>query len=306
VLYRTHQANERASASERERGPSSPRIDRLLPPSLGDRVSRDEILDSLQELGFSTNEARAYKGLLVESPATGYEIAQRAGIPRSAIYAVLKRLEDDGLVARVEETPARYAPLPPTDLLGVLRRRFEGSLTNLDGSLRRLRPPPPPVDLWNVTGYDEVMERAVSLINQAERYIFCSTWRREGARLRPALEAAAKRRVKIIAFSFCALDEMPGKVYSYGLDETDLEAFWKHKIILVVDHQRTLMGGAEPQDSEAVVTGHPAITEVALNNIALDVTLLGQRQKLDTTASMVEMLGDRLGSLDPLFSKSKR
>jgi sugar-specific transcriptional regulator TrmB len=141
-------------------------------------MTRDEILESLQELGFSTNEARAYKGLLVESPATGYEIAQRASIPRSAIYAVLKRLEDDGLVARVEETPARYAPLPPTDLLGVLRRRFEHSLTALDGSLRRLRPPPPPVDLWNVTGYDEVLERAESLIGAAERYIFCSIWRR--------------------------------------------------------------------------------------------------------------------------------
>jgi len=270
-------------------------------------VSRDDILESLTELGFSTNEARAYKGLLVESPATGYEIAQRAGIPRSAIYAVLKRLEDDGLVARVEDSPARYSPLPPADLLGVLRRRFEHSVTQLDGSLRRLRPPPPPVDLWNVSGYDEVLDRAQALIAAADKFIFCSIWRREAHRLKPALEAAAKRKVKIIAFSFCALDELlPGKIYSYQLDEKDLEAFWKHKLILVVDHARTLMGGCEPGDSEAVVTGHPAITEVALNNIALDITLLGQRQKLDTTTSMVEMLGERLGSLDPLFSKSKK
>ena len=43
--------------------------------------------------------------------------------PRSAIYAVLKRLEDEGMVARVEETPARYAPLPPSDLLGVRYQR---------------------------------------------------------------------------------------------------------------------------------------------------------------------------------------
>jgi sugar-specific transcriptional regulator TrmB len=269
-------------------------------------VTRDDILDSLSALGFSTNEARAYKGLLVESPATGYEIAQRAGIPRSAIYAVLKRLEDDGLVARVEETPARYAPLPPSDLLGVLRRRFEHSIDSLDGSLKRLRPPPPPVDLWNVSGYDEVLERAESLIGAAERYIFCSVWRREAQRLGRALEAAARRKVKIIAFSFCALENLPGKIYSYQLDERDLEAFWKHKIILVVDHARTLMGGAEVSSSEAVVTGHPAINEVALNNIALDITLLSQRKKLDATESMVEMLGDRLGSLDPLVAKQKR
>ena len=270
-------------------------------------MTRDDILDSLTELGFSTNEARAYRGLLVESPATGYEIAQRAGIPRSAIYAVLKRLEDDGLVARVEETPARYAPLPPSDLMGVLERRFKGSLRSLDDAIHRLRPPPPPVDLWNVTGYDEVLDRADSMIQGAEKHIFLSVWRREGMRLLPSLEAAAKRKVKLISFSFYALDELPGRVYSYGLDEQDLEAFWNHKMILIVDHARTLMGGAEPgEKSAAVVTGHPAITEVALNNIALDITLLTQRKRIDATESMVEMLGERLGSLDPLVAKQTK
>ncbi len=102
-------------------------------------------------------------------------------------------------------------------------------------------------------------------------------------------------------------EDHPGRIYSYGLDEKDLEAFWKHKLILIVDHSRTLMGGAEPEDdSDAVVTGHPAITEVALNNIALDITLLSQRRKLDSSDSMVEMLGERLGSLDPLVAKSKK
>jgi predicted transcriptional regulator len=269
-------------------------------------MTRDDILDSLTELGFSTNEARAYRNLLVESPATGYEIAQRAGIPRSAIYAVLKRLEDHGLVARVEETPARYAPLPPADLMGVLRRRFDGSLKSLDESIRRMKPPQPPVDLWNVNGYEEVLDRAESLIQVAQGFIFTSIWRRECDRLQTALEAAAKRKVKLITFSFCALENIPGRVYSYGLDEKDLEAFWKHKIILVVDHARTLMGGVEMDKSEAVVTGHPAIIEVALNNIALDITLLSQRKRLDATESMVDMLGERLGSLDPLVAKQAR
>jgi sugar-specific transcriptional regulator TrmB len=270
-------------------------------------MTRDDILDSLTELGFSTNEARAYRNLLVESPATGYEIAQRAGIPRSAIYAVLKRLEDDGLVARVEETPARYAPLPPSDLMGVLRRRFDGSLRSLDDSIRRLKPPPPPVDLWNVTGYEEVLDRAESLAQTAQHHLFLSCWRREADRLLPALEAAARRKVKLITFSFSALEGVPGRVYSYGLDERDLEQFWKHKMILIVDHARTLMGSAEPNErSEAVVTGHPAIIEVALNNIALDITLLSQRKRIDATESMVDMLGERLGSLDPLVAKQSK
>jgi predicted transcriptional regulator len=270
----------------------------------------DEVLESLTELGFSTNEARAYRGLLVESPATGYEIAQRANIPRSAIYAVLKRLEENGLVARVEESPARYAPLPPSDLMGVLRRRFDTNLKSLEDSLRRMRPPPPPIDLWNVSGYDEVLERAAAMVRVAEKHVFLSVWRREAERLLPVLRDAAERKVKVIAFSFTALESlggMPGTLYTYGLEESDLEAFWKHKLILVVDHARALMGTTEPSArSEAVVTGHASIIEIALNNIALDITLLSQRRRIDATESMVEMLGDRLGSLDPLVSKADR
>jgi sugar-specific transcriptional regulator TrmB len=267
-------------------------------------MSRDDILDSLKGLGFSTNEARAYRCLLVDSPATGYEIAQRAGVPRSAIYSVLKRLEDEGLAARVEEAPVKYAPLPPSDLLTVLRGRFDESLTSLDEAITKLRPPPPPVDLWNVSGYDEVLGRAEAMIGQAEKHIFLSVWRRESERLKPALDAAQKRKVRIINFSFCDINTLPGKVYSYELDEKDLESFWKHKLILVVDHKRTLMGTTERADNPgAVATGHPAIIELALNNIALDITLLSQRKKFDATPAMVEMLGDRLGSLDPLVTK---
>jgi sugar-specific transcriptional regulator TrmB len=268
--------------------------------------AHDEVVDSLAALGFSTNEARAYRDLLVESPATGYEIAQRAGIPRSAIYAVLKRLEDEGLVARVEESPARYAPLPPADLLDALRHRFEGSVQQLNESLRRLRPPPPPIDLWNVSGYDEVLERADALCRGAEKHLFLSVWRREADQLRPALNAAAEKQVRIVVFTFCALADMPGRVYSYGLEESDLEAFWRHKLILVVDHSRTLMGETERKErSDAVVTRHPAITEMALNNIALDITLFAQRKRVDASESLVAMLGDRLGSLDPLVAKKR-
>ena len=33
--------------------------------------------------------------------------------------------------------------------------------------------------------------------------------------------------------------------------------------------------------------------------------LLSQRKKVDATESMIEMLGERLGSLDPLVSKKR-
>jgi hypothetical protein len=157
-----------------------------------------------------------------------------------------------------------------------------------------------------VSGYEEVLDRARALVDGAERFLFLSIWRREAMALGEALERAAARGVQLITFSFCSLNALPGRVYSYGIEEHELEAFWQHKLILVADHGRSLMGRSEPAGAAAVITGHPAITEVAINNIALDITLFSQRKNLDVTESMVEMLGDRLGPLDPLVAKTKR
>ena len=58
------------------------------------------------------------------SSATGYELAARGGVPRSAIYGVLKRLEQAGLVNAVRGKPARYIPLAPERLIEHLESRF--------------------------------------------------------------------------------------------------------------------------------------------------------------------------------------
>ena len=52
-----------------------------------------EIIKNLEQFGLSTNAARAYCSLLKSNPATGYEISSQAGIPRSAVYNVLSKLE---------------------------------------------------------------------------------------------------------------------------------------------------------------------------------------------------------------------
>ena len=60
--------------------------------------------------GYTGSEARTYMALLRQHPATGYELASLGGIPRSAIYNVLKRLEQAGLVNVIPANPKGMHP----------------------------------------------------------------------------------------------------------------------------------------------------------------------------------------------------
>ena len=64
--------------------------------------TQDRLIRALNQFGFTTSDAKAYMALLKSHPATGYELTASSGIPRSAIYNVLRRLEALNVVNRVK------------------------------------------------------------------------------------------------------------------------------------------------------------------------------------------------------------
>ena len=261
-----------------------------------------QVVPSLVALGFSLNESRAYAALLTESPATGYEVGVRAQIPRSAVYGVLRRLVSAGAVRAIAGTPERFVPAPPDDLLSMLRTRFDSQAETLAEAVRRMDAAPPVPDAFSVRGYDRILEEAERIVRGAEKRVAMSGWAREIATLAPELRRAEKRGAYVVVFSHCALPSAAGRVFSYGLDERELESFWKHRLIVVADDRTTLIGATEQRDGDAaVVSDTAAIAEVATSQIALDITLLAQRQGIDLDGVMAKLLGERVGELDRLL-----
>lgn len=246
--------------------------------------AEDQLVENMKALGFTATDAKAYLALVKNSPATGYELATRSGVPRSAIYGVLKRLEALGLVNPIQDKPVRYVPLAPERLHHLLSTRFRRSLDELKGGLEHLAGQRKQAVTWTVHGYSAMLEQAEGLIVNAKSSVYASMWGREAGRLAPQLVDAQQRGVKVVLFSFNALDPELGQVLSYEIDESELESYWQHKVILVADQQRALVGGAEDIDNNrAVVTDEPALVEMAVSNLVLDITLLGQRKELDVS-----------------------
>lgn len=262
----------------------------------------EKLLPALKSFGFTTNEAKAYLSLLQNNPATGYEVSGNSGIPRSAIYEILKRLESTGMVSTVDTNPTRYIPLPPDHFYELLENNFSSNLDTLKESLRNVNTEIEAGDLWNIRGYDNMIDRARNIIRSAKKSVYLSLWQREFEKLHADLVDAQKRGVNIVIFSFCKIEADFGRIYSYNLDSERLQNVWSSKILMVADHESALLGGVEMLPTNKVAwTKNAAIVSIALNYIILDLTLFGQRYHLDMGGVIMDMLDGEIRNLDDLL-----
>ena len=237
-----------------------------------------KLIELLQQFGLSVNAAKAYVNLLKYNPATGYELSSQSGIPRSAIYSILNRLESIGIVNSVGQSPKKYIPLPPSSLLEHFDHSHRDKLDELKDTIEKIDLNDEAFDFWHIHGYRNLILKLRETIQNAKEKIFISGWNRELVSIENDLLSAIERGIKVTIFSFCKLDNKIGETISYELDEKSLREIWTPKIILVSDHASTIMGSAKDSDgSRSIYTQNDAITEIAVNHIILDITLAGQR-----------------------------
>jgi sugar-specific transcriptional regulator TrmB len=266
-----------------------------------------DLLGKLNKLGFTNYEARTYLGLLRNNPATGYEISHQADVPRSVIYTILRKLEAMGIIISIHEKPRRYIPLSPKQLIPLLESDFSKRLSSLRNDLFNFNNKPESEGFWNIRGYESLMELCTSLIKETRETIYISAWKREIEQLKKPLFAAKKRGVEIVAFSFTEIDQNLGDVFAYGVDEDKLAKFWDRKIIMVTDSKDLVMGSSNMDDEQqAIWTQNRAVLTIALNYIILDITLYGQRKKVDVSETVMKLMTEKVDHLDQLIEETDR
>ncbi|MCS5625347.1 MAG: hypothetical protein NZ748_05750 [Candidatus Marinimicrobia bacterium] len=250
---------------------------------------QEKLITLLQQFGLSLNACKAYVSLLKKNPATGYEISAQSTIPRSAIYATLNRLESMGLVNSEGDTPKKYIPLAPSQLIDHLNSNHSENINGLESALDDLELDVEAFDFWHIHGYNNLIIKLKEAINKANEMVLMNSWAKEVKQLERELADAEKRGVKVILFSFCKLNKNFGNTISYNIAEEKIADIWQPKIVLVVDHLISIMGSAKENGSRAIWTSNEALTKIAMDYNILDITLAGQRLKIDVS-ELVEMI----------------
>ena len=151
-----------------------------------------KIQDILIDFGLTSNAAKAYTALLKKNPSTGYEISTQTDIPRSAIYNVLNKLVALGFANSVGESPKKYLPLPPSALLEYLSQSHKDKLNNLEDAFKNVEIEDKFTDFWHLHGYRNIMLKMKELINNANKKIIISGWKREFSECKKELMSAKK------------------------------------------------------------------------------------------------------------------
>lgn len=207
-----------------------------------------QAIAALEDLGFSTYEARAYLALLRQSPVTGYQLSKHSGIPRSRIYETLARLVAKGYAILLSAEPAEYTPLAADELLDRLKGQFDDTLSTLETEIEKLATAVQPENVWNLQGRAAILDRARTMIARAQKAVYLTTWAQTLHEVQAELEAAADRGVRIVIVSCGEIEPSVGVHYSHAFEE-HIVCVDDSSINLVVDGAEVLVGETLPVDA---------------------------------------------------------
>lgn len=203
----------------------------------------NELIDSIKSLGFSEYEAKAYICLLRIQPATAYEISQASGIPSSKIYEIMNRLVDKQVfMPDGEGNKKKYMALIPEEFIERQRTDVNKTLSLLERELPELQNEKAVSFIWNISDYEQLLDKAKQLVDDATKSILLSAWNIERNLLEPVLIQAEARKVKIAAIHFGKREAGAGTVFQHPIEDTIYREKGGRGLVLISDSKAALVG----------------------------------------------------------------
>ncbi|MBA1342817.1 MAG: HTH-type sugar sensing transcriptional regulator TrmBL1 [ANME-2 cluster archaeon] len=129
-------------------------------------------VESLRDLGLTEYEAKVYTALVKIRSGTASDIHLVSGIPRSAVYGALHRLEERGTIEVQSSKPMRYRAVPPEIALGKLKDNFiaesEDALVALEEIYQAPKMEAQEEAIWTISGVKNVSDKIIEMIRDAQ------------------------------------------------------------------------------------------------------------------------------------------
>jgi HTH-type transcriptional regulator, sugar sensing transcriptional regulator len=233
----------------------------------------NDIILKLEQLGFSSYEAKAYYALIRKYPANGYEISKIGKLPSAKIYETLNRLKMKGAVIESNTETGRYYPVPSETLLARLKQEFTSLIQDLQNQIKQTEPLPDIELTLNFSGYDTFIEKAINVIKDATKTLLISVWPNEVVLLADSITIAKKRGITVVAgvFGTCSLDSS----YCANLEscgKSSQARLGKRLNVVVGDSKEVVICEIdEREETEGIWTSTPSIVLIAKEYIKHDI-----------------------------------
>jgi sugar-specific transcriptional regulator TrmB len=264
-------------------------------------VNIREITARLSGIGLAEYESRAYISLLKSNPSTPYEIAHASGIPSSKVYEALNRLLEKGIVSPVDAgKKRRYIPIDPGELLVRYKASMNALIDSLSDDLDQIRGGSDVSHIWNITGYDYLMDKAARMIAGAGKTLLLSVWKDDFPLLEPTLKVATRRKVLIAVVHFGPHKSALRQIFSHPIEDTLFQEKGGRVLALVADSSEVLIGTIFSDNRvEGAWSCNRGFVTVAEDYIKHDIYIMKIVRRFDRP--LVKKFGEKYGKLRNIF-----
>ena len=172
----------------------------------------DKNIEILKELGLTMYEAQAYVTLTSLISSTATEISEKADIPRSKIYDVLKKLHEKEYIEIEDGRPLTYNVKSPVEVLSrekeKINNRIDDTITTLtniyENRMSQVQAP-----IWRIYGVEKIINQEVEIIKRAKSSVNMRIgflFEGEGETLIKAFKRRRGLRVNILASPTCYIN----------------------------------------------------------------------------------------------------
>jgi sugar-specific transcriptional regulator TrmB len=233
-----------------------------------------EAVASLTELGFTELESRAYVSVLESGPVTGYRVAQRIGKAGANTYKALESLARRGAIVCDRGDTALYRATPPETLARRLADQYAEHSRRAAQALVHIGEPRSDHRVYRIENADEVRERFAAMLREARVSAYADAFPGALTRVRPLLEAAARRGVKVAVKTYEPSALAGGITATDAAGRATLERWPGEWLNLAVDGAATLLAFFEPGGEavrQAVWTDSPYISVIYQGALAGEI-----------------------------------
>ena len=215
-------------------------------------MSLETAYEAIKAIGFGDYEARVYCALLARSPANGYQVSSRSGVPRAKVYETLNRLVLRGAAVRVETAnkDARvYVAVDPKILIDNLQTQMNEAYNQAQSVLHHLQHEPDVIEFfWRITSREDLVNRALELVDSAEKSLHVALWAEEFDAVYNSLIRADDRSVRLAVMLYsnhaglCKLQEKKAGAILHGKNKQQVVPELGRQFMLASDRKKCITG----------------------------------------------------------------
>ena len=138
----------------------------------------DKTKKSLEKIGLTSYEIRAYTTLIKDGESNASEISQNSGVPYSKIYEILGTLEEKGWIGSDDSRPTKYFAKAPSNALETTKQNADTIFSeNKNVILSELIPlyektgTSEKPDIWFISGAMNIVSKIMEMVEHCREEV---------------------------------------------------------------------------------------------------------------------------------------